>query len=174
MCIIFTYWENLRKRQKGGLVLAKKISKEEQDIKNREYQKMTQKIKPRRPILRNVLVAFLVGGLICAIGQVILSFFIGQGMPPKEANVPTIAIMVFLGAFLTGVGVYDELGKFAGAGSAIPITGFANSMVSPAIEFKREGWVLGLGAKMFTIAGPVIAYGSIAAIIIALVSLLFK
>lgn len=154
--------------------MGKRITQEEQERKNREYQQMASKFKPARPILRNVLVAFLVGGIICMIGQIILNYFIGQGMSPKDAGGPTVAIMIFLGALLTGVGVYDELGKFAGAGSAVPITGFANSMVSPAIEFKREGYVLGLGAKMFTVAGPVIAYGSIAAIIVAWLSSIFR
>jgi len=158
----------------GGWDLGSKITKEEEQRKNREYQKMANKLKPRRPILRNFLVAFLVGGLICMFGQLVLNLFIGQGMSAEDASGPMLAIMIFLGAFLTGLGIYDDLGKFAGAGSAVPITGFANSMVSPSLEFKREGYILGLGARMFTVAGPVIAYGSIAAILIALLSLVFK
>lgn len=154
--------------------MGKKITQEEQERKNREYQQIASNFKPKRPILRNVIVAFIVGGLICTLGQIILNYFITQGMSPKDAGGPTIAIMIFLGALLTGIGVYDDLAKFAGAGSAVPITGFANSMVSPSIEFKREGYVLGLGAKMFTVAGPVIAYGSIAAIIVAWLSSIFR
>lgn len=139
-----------------------------------EYQKLANKIKPPRPILRNVTVAFLVGGLICLLAQIILNIFQGQGMTDREASGMTTVVMIIIGAILTALGIYDELGKFAGAGSAIPVTGFANSMVSPAIEFKREGYVLGLGAKMFAVAGPVIVYGSIAAIIMAFLHALIK
>lgn len=149
------------------------MNSDQQQKQSKEYQEMIKGIKPKRPILRNILVAFLVGGLICLIGQVILNAFMAGGMDQKEASGVTSAVMVILGALLTALGVYDELGKFAGAGSAIPITGFANSIVSPALEFKREGYVLGLGAKMFTVAGPVIVYGSVTAIIVALFSLLF-
>jgi len=146
----------------------------EREFKNKEYKRIAQKFQPKRAILRNIIVSFLVGGFICSIGQLILNYFLIQGMPFKEASGLTSGIMVALGALLTGLGIYDELGKFAGAGSAIPITGFANSMVSPALEFKREGFVFGVGAKMFSIAGPVIVYGSISAIIVAWLSLLLK
>lgn len=125
------------------------LTKEQQDYKNFVKQK-----RPKPPILKNVIIAFFVGGIICVIGQVILNFFISQGMSPNQAGAPTSIIMIFLGAFLTGIGIYDKIGKFAGAGSVVPITGFANSIVSPAMEFKREGYVFGVAAKMFVVAGP--------------------
>ncbi len=123
--------------------------------------------------MKNICWAFVVGGMICLIGQIIQNFFINQsGFSKPDAAASTSAVMIFLGAFFTGLGVYDELGKLAGAGSIVPITGFANSIVAPAMEFKREGYVFGVGAKMFTIAGPVIVYGTITAFVVGLLHLL--
>lgn len=146
-----------------------KLTKEQQD-----YQKLVKKKMPRPPILRDCIIAFLVGGLICVIGQVIMNYFISKGLSPKEAGVPTSIIMVFLGAFLTGLGVYDKIGKVAGAGSIIPITGFANSIVSPAMEFKREGYIFGVAAKMFVVAGPVLVYGTISSALVGLIYYIWK
>ena len=126
-----------------------------------------RKNQPKTPIWRNVFWAFVVGGIIAVIGQWVMQWFIGQGMTPKDAAAPTAAVMVFLGALLTGLGVYDNIAKLGGMGAALPITGFANSIVAPAMEFQREGWVLGVGARMFSIAGPVIVYGVITAVILA-------
>jgi len=133
------------------------------------YLQLVQRATPPRSMVKNSIMAFLVGGTIAAIGQVVLGFFQGLGMSPKEAGPPTTATMIFLGAFLTGIGVYDRLGPVAGMGAALPVTGFANSIVAPALEFKREGYVLGLGARMFQVAGPVIVYGLTASILIGLV-----
>jgi len=141
-----------------------KLTKEQQD-----YQNFVKQKRPKPPYLKNIFMAFLVGGVICAIGQGIMNFFISRGLSPKEAGAPTSATMVFLGAFLTGLGVYDKIGKKAGAGSIVPITGFANSIVSPAMEFKREGYVFGVAAKMFVVAGPVLVYGMTSAFIIGLI-----
>lgn len=133
---------------------------------SQQFQKLVQKNTPKPPIVKNVLWAFVVGGGICVIGQAVQSYFMAAwGFTTEEAAAPTVTVMVFLGAFFTGLGIYDELGKFAGAGSIVPITGFANSVVAPAMEFKREGYVLGVGAKMFSVAGPVIVYGAITAVI---------
>ncbi len=130
-------------------------------------------INPKPPIVKNVCWAFVVGGLICVIGQVIQNLFINEmGLAKPDAAAATSAVMIFLGSFFTGLGVYDELGKLAGAGSIVPITGFANSIVASAMEFKREGYVFGVGAKMFTIAGPVIVYGTITAFVVGLFHLL--
>lgn len=132
------------------------------------YQETARAMQPRRPIFRNTVLAFLIGGAICALAQLFLSYLLGRGMPQKEALAATSGFMVFWGALLTGLGVYDVIGRVGGMGAALPITGFANSMVSPALEYKREGYVLGVGAKLFTIAGPVIVYGLVAAVLVVL------
>ena len=137
------------------------------------YAAMVKQASPNSPILLNCLKAFLVGGIICCVGQ-----FIGQlargplEMDAKLAGSFTSVVMVFIGATLTGVGIYDRIGAWAGAGSAVPITGFANSMVSPAIEFNREGLILGTGAKIFTIAGPVITCGVTASLVAGIIELI--
>lgn len=140
----------------------------------KQYSRLVSEHVPPRPILRNVTLAFLIGGTICAIGQVFLSLFRGFGMPEVRALSSTAAVMIALGALLTGFGVYDEIGRVGGMGAALPITGFANSIVSSAMEFKREGLILGVGAKMFSIAGPVIVYGLVAAAAVALLRLLIR
>ncbi len=134
-----------------------------------KYEEKYKKYKPSPPLIKNALWAFFVGGIICIIGQFVQNIFIEQGMTIKEAGGPTAVVMVFISAFLTGIGVYDEIGQRAGAGSIVPITGFANSIVAPAMEFKREGYVFGIGAKMFVIAGPVLVYGMVTAFIIGLI-----
>ncbi len=140
----------------------------------KEYRSLVNQKSPARPVLRNTLSAFVVGGLICAVGQLILDGLTGTaGMSPTEATPVASGIMVALGAILTGFGVYDEIGRVGGMGSAIPITGFANSIVSPAMEFKSEGFVLGLGAKMFIIAGPVIVYGLVTAFAVSALRIMF-
>lgn len=134
-----------------------------------KYQKQFEQLKPKTPILKNVIWAFIVGGLICMLGQFFNNYFVGLGFTKKEAAGPTSVVLIFLSAFFTGLGIYDELGRKAGAGSIVPITGFANSIVAPAMEFKREGYVFGIGAKMFIIAGPVLVYGISTAILIGLI-----
>ena len=127
------------------------------DMTNAEYNEYVKKRQPRSPLLPDMLKAFAVGGLICTMGQGLLRFYLSRGLPQEDAATAVSMTLVFLG--LTGLGVYDDIGRFAGAGTLVPITGFANSVVSPALEFKREGWVAGTAARMFTIAGPVIVYG---------------
>lgn len=145
------------------------LTKEQQDYKNFVKNK-----RPKPPLLKNMIMAFIVGGIISVIGQIMLNYFISKGLTPSQAGGPTSIVMVFLGAFLTGIGVYDKIGKFAGAGSVVPITGFANSIVSPAMEFKREGYVFGVAAKMFIVAGPVLVYGITSATFIGLIYYLLK
>ncbi|MGE5509532.1 MAG: stage V sporulation protein AC [Chitinophagales bacterium] len=147
-------------------------TQEQKKRSQEEYQQLAKAHRPKTPVLRNALLAFLVGGLICTLGQAILNFLVARGLPPDKAGGPTAAVLVFLGAGLTALGVYDELGKHAGAGSAIPITGFANSIVSAAIEFKTEGYVMGVAARMFQIAGPVIVYGVVSAIVFGVLRIL--
>ena len=134
-----------------------------------EYKTLTKQYTPKPTIVKNVVRAFIVGGIICSIGQVIINLYKSFGMPHLEASAAATATMVFIGAFLTGIGIYNQIGKFAGAGSIVPITGFANSIVSPAMEFKREGYVLGVGAKLFTVAGPVLVYGISTSIIVGII-----
>lgn len=133
------------------------------------FQEKFEQAKPKTPLLKNIVWAFIVGGLICVLGQFILNYFVSLGISKKEAAGPTSIILIFLSAFFTGLGIYDELGRRAGAGSVVPITGFANSIVSPAMEFKREGYIFGIGAKMFVIAGPVLVYGISTAVIIGFI-----
>ena len=124
-----------------------------------EYKGLSKQFTPKPTIVKNSVRAFAVGGLICALGQIMINLLIMRGVALTEAQTVTTAVLIFLGALLTGLGVYDEIGKFGGAGAFIPVTGFANSIVSPALEFKREGYVMGVGARLFMIAGPVLVYG---------------
>lgn len=146
----------------------------QQDAMEQEYQQIMKQKQPKPPFIRNVIVAFIVGGLICVLGQALNMFFVTVGFKPEEAGSPTAATLIFIAAVLTGLGVYDVLGQFAGAGAAVPVTGFANSVVSAALEFKREGLVLGVGAKMFSLAGPVIVYGAVTAFFVGIVRAILR
>lgn len=140
-----------------------------------QYQLAAKKREPRRPFLLNGFRAFMTGGLICVLGQGIQQAIIHWGgFDEKKAANPTVAILIFISVVLTSFGVYDKLGQWAGAGSAVPVTGFANSMASAAIEHRSEGIVLGVGGNMFKLAGPVIVFGTVAAFLIALIRLLVK
>lgn len=134
----------------------------------KHYQYLAKSMEPKKPVLANTLRAFLIGGGICLVGQVVASFFLGHGFDQEKVTAPTSIAMVFLGALFTALGLYDRLAKFAGMGTALPITGFSNSMVAPAMEFKREGPVLGVGARMFQVAGPVLAYGLLTAFVVGI------
>lgn len=133
------------------------------------FKAVQKKYLPRRPLAKNVLFAFLVGGAICTVGEGVRQAFMATGMSGEVAAGPTAAVMIFLGALLTGLGVYDEIGRVGGMGAALPITGFANAIVAPAMEFKREGWVMGVGARMFVVAGPVIVYGLVTSFLIGFI-----
>lgn len=135
----------------------------------RQYQKMVDKMSPKSPILKNCLKAFLIGGLICAIGQGILELYKYWGLDKEQSATATSMTLVALSAFLTGLSLYDNIAKHGGAGTLVPITGFANAVSSAAVEFKTEGFILGVGAKMFTIAGPVIVYGVSASVVYGLI-----
>ena len=135
-----------------------------------EYHSLAKSKEPPRPVLTNSLKAFVVGGGICLIGQGVADFFIWNfDFTEKTAGNPTIAVMIFLSVVLTGLGVYDHIAQWAGAGTAVPVTGFANSMASAAIEHRTEGFVLGVGGKMFKLAGAVIVFGVFAAFVVALI-----
>ncbi len=135
----------------------------------KSFQKAKEKNKPKPPYVKNAVAAFLVGGTICTIGQLISDFINNSGIAKDDASTLTTIILVFLGSLLTSIGVYDKIGRVAGAGSIVPITGFANSVVASAMEFKSEGPVFGIGAKMFNIAGPVIVYGTVTAWVVGLI-----
>jgi len=136
---------------------------------NQEYNEYIRKKAAKSPIWTNMLKAFVSGGLICCLGQALMQLYQSSGLPQEDAAAATSITLVFLGAFLTGLGIYDDMAKFAGAGTLVPITGFANSVVSPAMEFKSEGLVLGMSAKMFVIAGPVIVFGTCASFLYGLI-----
>ena len=135
----------------------------------REYGKLVQDMMPKSPIWKDCLNAFWIGGLICALGQLILNGFTALGLDEVNAGTATSMSLVSLSALLTGLSLYDNIAKYAGAGTLVPITGFANSIAAPAVEFKTEGFILGVGAKMFTIAGPVIVYGVSASVVYGLI-----
>jgi len=139
------------------------------DFTKKEYRRYVAGLARPSPIVRDVLNAFWVGGLICALGQLILNGYLALGLSKADAGTAESVSLIFLSALLTGLSVYDNIAKMAGAGTIVPITGFANSVVSPAIEFKAEGFVTGMAAKMFTIAGPVIVYGTVASVLYGLV-----
>ncbi len=130
-----------------------------------KYKVLVEEKSPNSPFLKDIILAFIFGGTICLIGEFILNGYKNLGLDKEMASAATSSTMVFLGALFTGLGVYDNLAKYAGAGTIVPITGFANSIVSPAMEFKSEGLVLGLAVKMFTVAGPVLVYGITASVI---------
>lgn len=139
-----------------------------------EYGKMVDKASPNSPKIMNCVKAFLFGGLICTIGQIILTLLQNAGLNEKQANAGVSSILIIITAILTGVGVFDKIARQAGAGTIVPITGFANSVVSPALEFQHEGLVLGTAAQMFSIAGPVILYGIASSFLYGLIIFLFK
>lgn len=139
----------------------------------KEYSDYVNKKSPNSPILKNCFNAFWVGGLICSIGQIILDFCMYKGMDNTSASTVVSISLIAVSAILTGLNIFNRIGKFAGAGSLVPITGFANSIVSPAIEYKSEGYVMGVGGKMFTVAGPVLVFGISTSVIIGIIAAIF-
>lgn len=142
------------------------------DMTPKEYQEYVKQRSPKSPIVRDTALAFLVGGAICTLGQLIQNGFASMGLEKIDAGTATSVCLVALSALATGLGLYTRLARFAGAGTLVPITGFANAVVSPALDFKSEGFVTGTAVKMFTIAGPVIAFGTAASALYGLVLML--
>ena len=140
----------------------------------KSYQEYVDKKSPNSPIIKNCINAFWVGGLICSIGQIIFNICNQRGLSTDISGTVVSIILIGISAFLTGLNLFNRIGKFAGAGSLIPITGFSNSIVSPAMEYKSEGYVMGVGGKMFTVAGPVLVFGISTSIIVGLVFLIFN
>ena len=139
----------------------------------KEYARLVGEMAPKSPILKDCVLAFLVGGLICTLGQALLALYGALGLEKTDAATATSMTLVFLSALFTGLSLYDDLAKHAGAGTLVPITGFANAVAAPAVEFKTEGFILGTAAKMFTIAGPVIVYGVSASVVYGIIYWLF-
>lgn len=143
-------------------------------ITPKEYGDMSKRSAPKSRVFRNMLGAFLVGGTICTLGELLTNLYLMAGMEKADAGAVTSVTLVFLSALLTGLKIYDKIAKVGGAGTLVPITGFANAVVSPALEFKAEGFVLGLGAKLFSIAGPVILYGVAASAVYGVILFLLR
>lgn len=139
------------------------------DMSNQEYNKYVSERAQSSPIWKDMLWAFLVGGAICCGGQVLSNLYQSWGASKDDAGTWVSVTLVFLAALLTGLGVFDDIAKRAGAGTLVPITGFANAMVSPALEFKSEGFITGTGVKLFTVAGPVLAYGISASVVYGII-----
>ena len=152
-----------------------KDNKNQDKTKDKDkFKKMVEQTSPNTNTVINCLNAFWIGGLICTIGQFITDIFLKIGFDIEISRTMTSVILIFFGVLFTGLGIYDKIGKYAGAGSIVPITGFANSVAAPALEFKREGFIFGVGAKMFVIAGPVIVYSTLASVIVGIFYYLSK
>lgn len=145
----------------------------EQIQTQKQYSDYVDKKSPNSPIVKNCFNAFWVGGLICTLGQIIVDYCMYRGMDNTSASTVASIALIAISAILTELNVFNRIGKFAGAGSLVPITGFANSIVSPAIEYKSEGYVMGVGGKMFTVAGPVLVFGISTSVIIGIIATLF-
>ena len=143
-------------------------------MSNKEYGKLAKKLSPPSPKIKDFIWAYCVGGFICVIGQLFTELYKSLGWDEKVVKMVVPVTLIFIAALLTGLKLFDKIAKRAGAGTLVPITGFANAVVSPAIEFKSEGFVLGVGAKMFTIAGPVIVYGTVASVVYGLIYWIMK
>ncbi len=140
----------------------------------KQYQDYVDQKSPNSPVVKNCFNAFWVGGLICTIGQIILNICKARGFDEAMSGTIVSILLIGISAFLTGLNLFNKIGKFAGAGSLVPITGFANSIVAPAVEYKSEGYVMGVGGKMFTIAGPVLVFGISTSIIVGIIYLIFN
>ncbi len=147
----------------------------ENSAKNKKlYQDMVKKASPDSHIFKDCVKAFIIGGIICCIGQFITNYLKELGLTQNDTGIYTSSVLIFIASLMTGLGLYGKLGKFAGAGSIVPITGFSNSVTSPAVEFKKEGFVTGLGAKIFIVAGPVILYGVLTSVIVGIIYYFIK
>ncbi|AIC94669.1 MULTISPECIES: stage V sporulation protein AC [Shouchella] len=149
------------------------MAKKKQSPEQEQYQKVAKKYEKKRPVLKNCIIAFFVGGAVCVIGQCLQVFYYTFfDFTEKSASNPTVATLIFIATLITGLGFYDRIAQVAGAGTAVPVTGFANSVASAAIEHRTEGYVLGVGGNMFKLAGSVIVFGTVAAFVISLIKTL--
>ena len=144
------------------------------DMSPQEYQQYVQEKSPKSPIVKDTVLAFVIGGLICVLGQAIQDGWGAAGLDKEAAGTATSCTLVFLSALSTGLNLYNKIARYGGAGTLVPITGFANAVVSPAIDFKSEGFVTGMAAKMFVVAGPVIVFGTLASVIYGVILMLLQ
>ena len=144
------------------------------DLSPQEYQQYVKQRAQKSPLVKDVALAFVIGGLICVLGQLIQNGWAAAGLSQEDAGTATSCSLVLLSALLTGLNLYNKLARYGGAGTLVPITGFANAVVSPAIDFKSEGFVTGMAAKMFTVAGPVIVFGTVASVLYGIILKLFR
>ncbi len=143
-------------------------------MESEQYQALVKQLQPKNKVLSNTVKAFIIGGLICLSAEVIYNILLNQGLEIEKAKSLITLIYIFLGVLLTGLGIYEKIGRFAGAGSIVPISGFANSVAAPAIEHKKEGLISGVGTQIFTVSGPVILYGTFASIVCGVIYYLIK
>lgn len=144
------------------------------EMSPKEYQQYVHQKAKKSPIVKDTVLAFLIGGLICVIGQAIQNGWSAAGLNQEDAGTATSCTLVFLSALLTGLNLYNKIARFGGAGTLVPITGFANAVVSPAIDFKSEGFITGMAARMFTVAGPVIVFGTAASVVYGIVLMVMQ
>ena len=144
------------------------------EISAKDYPEYVKKRMKKSPIWKDTALAFVIGGAICVLGQGIMNLWGMTGISKQEAGTATSCTLIFLSALLTGLNLYNKIGRFGGAGTLVPITGFANAVVSPAIDFKSEGFITGMAAKMFTVAGPVIVFGTLASVVYGVILMLMK
>jgi stage V sporulation protein AC len=154
--------------------VAKVVKEQDTKKRNENYNQYVKQVTPKTSIVKNTIKAFLVGGIICTIGQGLINYYMFMGADEEMAKAYNTLTLVFLSILLTGLGIYQKLAKFGGAGTLVPITGFANSVAAPAVEYKKEGQVFGIGCKIFTIAGPVILYGIFSSWVLGLIYYLLK
>lgn len=150
------------------------MQEKDKTVRDKKYNKYVKQVTPTFSTLKNCVAAYIVGGIICVIGQGLTNFFLSRTGDIELAKSYTTLCLVFMSVFLTGIGIYQKIAKFGGAGTLVPITGFANSVAAPAVEYKKEGQVFGIGCKVFTIAGPVILYGIFSSWVLGLIYYILK
>lgn len=164
----------MNKKENEKKTIKEVVNEKNPTIRDQKYNEYVTSITPKHNWILNMCYAFLMGGVICTIGQIFTNIYMSMGVGKEKAALYDIVTLVFLSVLLTGLGIYPKLAKFGGAGTIVPITGFANSVAAPAIEFKKEGQVFGIGCKIFTIAGPVILYGIFSSWVLGIIYLIMN
>ena len=164
----------MENNKKDEISIDEILEEENQEERDKKYNKYVKSITPTHNVYQNIIRAFIVGGAICTLGEAFVNLYIYLGASKEAAKLYNLITLIFLSALATGLGLYSKLAKYAGAGTLVPITGFANSVAAPAVEYKSEGQVFGVGCKIFTIAGPVILYGVLSSWILGLIYYIFS